>query len=186
VIRINLLPQEERSRQRRLPSLKVPKVGAIVPFVALGVVMLLIAVTATVQGRNLSQLKSDLEVAEIESQKHKPQLEKIRQITQRRQEVRSRLDMIASLDRQRYFRVQLLDELSRSIPENLWISSFSELSKDSFQIDGVTYSNFNVAKFMQNLEKSETFCNVDLSVAERGSIEDLDVVQFSLISGARP
>ena len=186
MIRINLLPQEERSRQRRLPTIKVPKVGAVVPFVALGLVVAMIATTATVQGRKLSKLKGNLEVAELESKKYRPQLEKIRQITQRRQEVRSRLDMIASLDRQRYFRVQLLDELSRSIPDNLWISSVSELSKSSFQIEGVTFSNFNVAKFMQNLEASDQFSGVDLGVAERGSIDDLDVVQFSLISGARP
>ena len=186
MIRINLLPQEERARQRRLPTIKIPQVGAVVPFVALGIVVALIATTATVQGRKLSKLKNDVEVARVESEKYRPQLEKIRQITQKRQEVRSRLDIIASLDRQRYFRVQLLDELTRSIPENLWISSVAELSANSFQIEGVTFSNFNVAKFMQNLEKSEQFTGVDLNVAEKGSIDDLDVVQFSLISGVTP
>jgi len=186
VIRINLLPQEERTKQRRLPTIKIPQVGAVVPFVVLGVVVCVIAATATLQGRKLAQLKNDIEVTQAESAQYKPQLEKIRQITQQRQEVRARLDMIASLDRQRYFRVQVLDELSRSIPENLWVKGFSEVSAGSFQIEGVTFSNFNVARFMQNLESSEKFTNVDLTVAEQGTIEDLDVVQFSLISGAQP
>jgi type IV pilus assembly protein PilN len=186
VIRINLLPQEERTRQRRLPTIKIPQVGAVVPFVVLGLVVGVIATTATVQSRNLVKLKQDIEVAQAESAKYKPQLEKIRQITQQRAEVRSRLDMIANLDRQRYYRVQLLDDLSRSIPSNLWISSFSEVGKGTFQIDGVTFSNFNVAKFMNSLDETGQFTSVDLTVAEKGTIDELDVVQFSLISGARP
>lgn len=165
--------------------MKIPQVGAVVPFVVLGLVVAGIATTATIQGRNLSKLRGEIAVAQDESARYKPQLEKIRQITQQRAEVRSRLDMIASLDRQRYYRVQLLDELSRSIPSNLWISSFSEISKNSFQVDGVTFSNFNVAKFMESLDKSGQFTSVDLTVAEKGTIEDLDVVQFSLISGAK-
>jgi len=185
VIRINLLPQEERTRQRKLPTIKIPQVGAVVPFVVLGLVVGGIATTATVQGRNLAKLKQEIEVAQAESAKYKPQLEKIRQITQQRQEVRSRLDMIATLDRQRYYRVQLLDELSKSIPANLWMTNFAELNSNSFQIDGVTFSNFNVAKFMQSLEKSDQFSSVDLTVAQKGTIDELDVVQFSLISGAR-
>lgn len=186
MIRINLLPQEERTRQRKLPTIKIPQVGAVVPFVVLGVVVFVIATTATLQGRKLAKLENDIEVTQAESAKYKPQLEKIRQITQQRQEVRARLDMIASLDRQRYFRVQLLDDLSRSMPKNLWVKTLAEIDAGRFQIEGVTFSNFNVARFMQNLEASDRFTGVDLTVAEQGSIEDLDVVQFSLSSGAQP
>ncbi|MFQ5600523.1 MAG: PilN domain-containing protein [Candidatus Krumholzibacteriia bacterium] len=186
MIRINLLPQEERARRRNLPAFKIPQFGAVVPFVVLAGVGCLVATVAALQGREVAKLEAGIVEVRLEADQYKPQLEKIRLITQKRQEVRSRLDIVARLDRQRYFRVQLLDELSKSLPQNMWLSAMQELGERNYRIDGVTFSNFNVARFMQNLGKTKHWTAVDLSVAQQGAIEDLDVVQFSVTSGAQP
>jgi type IV pilus assembly protein PilN len=186
VIRINLLPKEERSRRRSLPTVRIPKIGGMVPFAVLGVVFGLVGTIATTQSQQVKRLKADIESARAEAERYKPQLERIQQITQKRQDVRARLDIIANLDRQRYLRVQLLDELSGSMPENMWLGNVVELDNNKVQIDGVTFSNFNVARFMDQLEATEHWQNVDLSVAQKGTIEDTDVVQFSLTTETRP
>lgn len=187
MIRINLLPREERVRRRTMPAIKLPALaGAVVPFVVLGAVAGGIGVTSTFQGREVAQLEADIAQLRSESESYKPQLEKIRQITQKRQEVGNRLDIIAKLDQERYYRVKLLDEVARAVPENVWLSKLEEQGGHKFALEGVTFSNFLVARFMQQLEITPHWENVELSIAQRGKIDGYDVVQFSMVSGAQP
>ena len=186
MIRINLLPQEERVKERKLPTLPIPRLGSVLPFALLGGLGLAVTTVATMQNRQVAQLSHDIAEARREAESYKPQLEKIREIQQKREEVRSRLDIIARLDRERYYRVQLLDELSKAVPENLWLTGLNELGDRRYQIDGVTFSNFIVARFMENLETADRWRDVDLNVAQKGQMEDVDVVKFTLFSNAQP
>jgi len=186
VIRINLLPREERTRRRTLPKIQIPAVGAALPFVVVGVVAAAIGVTHTNATRRVANLQSEVAELRREQESYAPQLEKIRQITQKRQEVRNRLDIIANLDQERYYRVQLMDEVARCVPENLWLTKVQELPDGRFAIEGVTFSNFIVARFMQDLESASHWKGVELGIAEQGRIEGYDVVKFTLASGAQP
>lgn len=186
MIRINLLPKEERAKRHTLPTIRLPRVGAVAPFVALAGLGLAIVTVATVQSRQVAKLQHDVDEARAETERYKPQLEKIREITQKREEVRARLDIIARLDRDRYYRVQLLDEISQSLPENMWLSEFTELDERRFKLDGVTFSNFIVARFMESLESSAHWQQVDLDITQKGEMEELEVVKFTLFSSAQP
>lgn len=186
MIRINLLPREERVRKRNMPTIKLPAMGAAVPFVVLGVVGSAIFVLAANQGREVTRMQTEVASLQKEAQSYKPQLEKIRQITQKRQEVSNRLDIIARLDQERYFRVKLMDEMSRCVPDNLWVTKVEETGGRKFALEGVTFSNFIVARFMTELEGAPHFQNVELNVAQQGKIDKFDVVQFSLVTGAQP
>lgn len=186
MIRINLLPREERTRRRTLPKIQVPAVGAAVPFLLLGVVAGLIAVSHATQARRLADLQAHVAELRRESDSYAPQLQKIREITQKRQEVRNRLDIIAKLDHERYFRVRLMDEVAQNLPQNLWLTKVQEGANHQFTVEGVTFSNFIVARFMQDLESSPHWNGVELGVAQQGRIEGYDVVKFTLASGAEP
>ena len=77
------------------------------------------------------------------------------------------------MDRDRYFRVHLMDELNRSMPEHMWLTRFEDLGGDRYAVEGVTFSNFQVSDFMQNLNRSPYFTGIDLLVAERGFINEV-------------
>ena len=186
MIRINLLPREERPRRHTLPTIRIPALGSVAPFAALAVLGLGVVTVATVQSRQMARLQHDVEEARAETERYKPQLEKIRDITQKREEVRTRLDIIARLDRDRYYRVQLLDEMSRALPENMWLSELNEINERRFKVNGVTFSNFIVARFMESLEDAEHWHEVDLDVTQKGDMDELEVVKFTLFSGAQP
>jgi type IV pilus assembly protein PilN len=187
VIRINLLPREERARRRTMPTIKIPALGGVfVPFIVLGAVASGIVATSTFQGREIAQLETEIAQLRRESESYKPQLEKIRQITQKRQEVGNRLDIIAKLDQERYYRVKLMDEVSRAVPENVWLTKLEEQGGRKFALEGVTFSNFLVARFMKQLEATPHWEGVELGVAQQGKIDGFDVVQFSLVSGTQP
>ena len=183
MIRINLLPAEDRSKKKELhlPEMStVYLVAAIVLFVAA------IGVTSTVQRHRVRSLEKKIEVAKEESRKLAPQLAKIKQITREREEVNRRLNLITSLDRHRYYRVKLLNDISYKLPANCWITDINELSPNNFAIDGITFSNFTVADMMSNLENSPLITSVDLKVAERGQIKKREVMKFSLSASVMP
>lgn len=187
MIRINLLPQSERkkTRQIKLPSFSGgPKliwaVGAAVLYTGM------IVAIATLQARTVGDLDHKITEAKKEAAALAPQLERIRKLTQEREEVNRRLNVIASLDRDRYFRVQLLNDLSMKLPANTWLTGVKEMSPTHMSIEGVTFSNYLIADLMNNLEKSERFRTVALNIAQQGDILDHKVIKFTLESDVTP
>ena len=180
------MPHEDVAHRRSLPKLKLPALGAFVPVVVLGAVVAGIATVYTTQARLIANYQKDIAELKQEAEGYRPQLARIREITQKRQEVANRLDIIAKLDQERYFRVKIMDEISRCVPENMWLTKVDESNGRSFAVEGVTFSNIIVARFMSELEAAPHWQNVELGVAQQGKIDKYDVVQFSLVSGAQP
>jgi type IV pilus assembly protein PilN len=183
MIRINLLPESERKQKRafKLPSFsgggpKMVWLGAAVVIVA-G----MITAMSMLQGRRISEYEQKIAEAKQEAEELAPQLERIRKLTQEREEVNRRLTVIATLDRDRYFRVQLLNDISLQLPANTWLTSIRE-GGSSMTLEGVTFSNYLIADLMNNLEKTDRFSGIDLNIAQEGKILDNRVIQFTLQS----
>jgi type IV pilus assembly protein PilN len=183
MIRINLLPAEDRAKKTEL---HLPEMSTVYLVAAIVIFIASIGVTSTVQRHRVRSLEKKIEVAKEESRKLAPQLAKIKQITKEREEVNRRLNLITSLDRHRYYRVKLLNDISYKLPANCWITDINELSPNNFAIDGITFSNFTVADMMSNLENSSLVTSVDLKVAERGQIKKREVMKFSLSASVMP
>jgi type IV pilus assembly protein PilN len=183
MIRINLLPREARVKQREF---KLPQMGTI--YMVGGVVLFFAAMlfTGVMQQHRIKVLEGKIAAANEESKKLAPQLAKIKEITKEREEVDRRLGIIAELDRYRYFRVKLLNDVSFNLPANCWLTEFSEVSPNAFGIDGVAFSNYTVADMMSNLETSPTISRVDLKVAEKGKMNDREVMKFKLVANVMP
>lgn len=177
MIRINLLPREERQVRR---SIQLPKVGAIMPVLALLLVAALFTAFSVVQAMQVSRLKSDIARAEREAERLRPQIQTINDLTQKREELTRRLNVITELDKTRLWRVRLVDELSKCVPEHLWLTSYEETGPNQVKVEGVTFSNLIVADFMSRLEASPLYGNVDLVVAEKGTIDQRNVVKFTI------
>ena len=183
MIRINLLPAEDRAKKKEL---HLPEMSTVYLVAAVIIFVALIGVTSTVQRHRVRSLEKKIEVAKEESRKLAPQLAKIKQITKEREEVNRRLSLITSLDRHRYYRVKLLNDISYKLPVNCWLTEIKENSPNNFSIDGITFSNFTVADMMSNLENSSLVTSVDLTIAERGQIKKREVMKFSLSANVMP
>jgi Tfp pilus assembly protein PilN len=177
MIRINLLPREERQVRR---NIVLPKLGALMPVFVLLLVAGLFAAFSLIQAMQVGRLKTDIARAQQEAEKLRPQIEMINELTQKRAELTRRLDVIATLDKNRLWRVKLVDELSRCVPEHLWMNNYEETAADQVKIEGVTFSNLLVADLMSRLEASPLYGNVDLVVAEKGQIDQRNVVKFTI------
>ncbi|UCF06151.1 MAG: PilN domain-containing protein [bacterium] len=183
MIRINLLPSEDRVKKRRF---HLPEMSTIYLVAGVAIFFAAIIFTSVMQQHKAKVLEKKIEEAKEESKRLAPQLAKIKQITKEREEVNQRLSIITSLDRYRYFRVRILNDLSYKLPANCWLTDFSEVSPNQYNFDGITFSNYTVADMMTNLVKSPLFTKVDLRIAEKGTIKDREVMKFSLSASAMP
>lgn len=175
MIRINLLPRNEQPKQR---SLKIPQVGAFAPVAIVLVAAVVIAGAHFHQAKQIIALNETIAEEEAESRRLAPEIAKIKRLNKQRKDLNDRLDVITDLDRDRYFRVHLMDELNRSLPDHMWLTRFEDVGGDSYQVEGVTFSNFLISDFMQSITNSAYFTSVDLTVSEKGEIGDVEVIKF--------
>jgi type IV pilus assembly protein PilN len=184
MIRINLLPLSDRKKTRsfKLPSISIGSAAAIWSIAAIVIFSVMVIAMSMMQARTVSTLEDKIIVAKEEAAKLAPQLERIRQLQMEREEVNRRLGVIAALDRDRYFRVRLLNDISTKMPPNSWLIGVTEQGGRAVTIEGVTFSNYLIADLMSNLENSDRFQAVGLNIAQEGKIEDQKVIQFTLQS----
>ena len=177
MIRINLLPQEERTVKTRRAS----AVGwAVYPgAAAAALVASAVLITAMQTSRNRS-LEKDIAAAEKQTASLAPQIARISDLARERADMDLRISLIRRLEAGRYVRVQMLDELSRQLPDHVWLTAAREAPPGKVTVEGVTFSNLMVSDFMQRLEASPLYENVDLVVTQKGTIEDRDVTKFTL------
>lgn len=180
MIRINLLPQEERASRRKI-SLPTVSGGAVL-WVTLGLIVYGAAVAGiwTLQTQKIKDYETKIQALNEESARLAPQLAKIRKLQKEREEVNKRLGVIASLDKDRYLRVRMMNDLCVNVPANCWLTSVNESGGARVTIEGVTFSNFIIADLMTSLEDSGRFQQVALVRAQEGNIEDVRVVQFAM------
>lgn len=79
-----------------------------------------------------------------------------------------KFNIIKSLRENKAGPVHLMDDLSKSNPGFLWLTSFAQREKvGDIEIKGKAFSNEAIAQFMDNLEKSPYFANVNLMVSQQ-------------------
>ena len=183
MIRINLLPQEERIQRR---SVAMPRVGAVVPFLALAFFVGAIVVITALERARISGLKRDIARAEEEARRLKPQIEKVNELTRRREELNMRIQIIQDLDKGRFHSVRVMDEVAQTLPQYLWLTSVRDQGGTKLTLDGVTFSNLVVADLMMRLDKSPLFQNIDLVVTEKGAIDSRQVTKFTVTAEITP
>ncbi|MBU8870273.1 MAG: PilN domain-containing protein [Gemmatimonadales bacterium] len=175
MIRINLLPYEEQPKQSRI---QLPNLGTLAPLVILIVAGLGIGTAHMYHSQKISALQEVIAEEEAESRRLAPEIAKIKRLNQQRKDLNDRLDVITRLDSDRYFRVHLMDELNRSLPDHMWLTRCEDVGGDTYALEGVTFSNFLVSDFLQNVTRSPYFSNINLMVAEKGDIGNVKVIKF--------
>jgi Tfp pilus assembly protein PilN len=103
----------------------------------------------------------------------------------KKKEVKTKLDEINSIDKDRFNEVKLLDQLSHSLPEYLWLIAMKE-EKGKIDMEGMTFSNLIVADFMDKLKESGYFTNVELTQTSKAESEGRELVKFAISAKYNP
>jgi Tfp pilus assembly protein PilN len=177
MIRINLLPQEERP-VRRTYNLQIAPV-----FLSIGLFLLVAAPIGTTMYRQAAtnrMLTESIAEAKSEGARLRPQIERVQRLNRESQELSHRILVVEDLDKANTFYVEMLDDLSRELPRHMWLVRFEEQGTDGARMVGLTFSNLIVADLMVRLEKSGHFTNVELVKIERDSLFGRSVLVFEL------
>ena len=184
MIRINLLPREEKAQRGVAIEFKAGEM--LIPLGVLIASVLVIAGTALSQRSKMSSLQHSISEMDAESRDLAPQIERVNRLAQERAELDLRLGIINKLEKGRTQSVRIMDELARCVPDHLWMTLAQQEAGSQLNLEGVTYSNLVVSEFMSRLERSPMFASVELGVAETGMMIDRDVVKFRITCQVTP
>jgi len=187
MIRVNLLPREEKAKRKSASAPIDLKIGDMVlPAIVVGAAALVITGSTMSQRARQAGLEKSIQQVDAESRALAPQIARVNQLAQERAELDLRMGIISKLEKGRTQSVRLMDELARCVPDHLWLTGVSQDAGNHLQLEGVTYSNLVVSDFMSRIERSPMFSNVELAVAERGQVTDKSVVKFQVSCTVNP
>ena len=160
MIRINLLPVKAVQKKEQLRGQLIILVISLV---------LASAVCVAVYGAVLTKIdteKKAIAQKEGEINRLRKTIGEVAHFKKLQQELQAKLDILEKIKTARSGPVRLLDELSKSLPDKLWLVSYKE-SGGNISLSGVGLKEEIVAEFLRNLEASPYYRNVELRVIEQ-------------------
>ena len=174
MIKINLLPREERAKG-------VPMNTQFILGAVCGVVVLLAMAYAWfwLSGQ-VGNLEASITETQAELRRFDELAKQVDLFRAEKKRLEEKIKIIETLVAAQAGPVQLLDEVSKALPTEVWLTTLNRTGK-RLEISGVAFSNFNVATLMTNLGKTGTrLANVDLVISEKITIEDVPMERFTI------
>jgi type IV pilus assembly protein PilN len=180
MIRINLLAVE---RERAKPRVLIPAAHRA----TIGASLILLATVLGVGWwfwslrQQSIRLDEDIARAETQTQQLRSVLAQVQKFEARKAQLQQRVTLIEQLRSGQSVPVHVIDEISKSLPDRLWLTEMTQTGSD-FTIAGVTTSMTAVSDFIANLEATRWFKRpveiVDSQVQVDPKVGDL--VKFSV------
>ena len=101
-------------------------------------------------------LDEDIARAEIQTQQLRSVLAQVQKFEARKAQLQQRVSLIEQLRSGQSGPVHVLDEISKSLPDRLWLTDVTQTAND-FAIGGMTTSMTAVSDFIANLEATRYF-----------------------------
>jgi type IV pilus assembly protein PilN len=182
MIRINLL-SGERKKAARGPVFDVAKQITL----ACGLVVLTAAAGIGYWYWSLSQeaasVEAEILAAQQEVARLRPIIAEVTDFEAQRQRLQSRVQLIAQLRKGQGVPVQMLDQVSRSLPEMLWLTSMQQEGGE-LTVEGRSTTLVALSDFVGNLGTSEFFKKpieiVDSKVESDSQARGTEIIRFTV------
>jgi len=159
MIKINLVAEAPAAAvvQAERPKFSL---GARQGDVILMIVLALAALVVGTQWYLLTSKRSDLREVERERRRERDELlvyiKKVEELEARRELLRHKINVINELKQNQRGPVRIMDEVSRALPELVWLTSLT-LKGTGVAISGVAMDENAVANYISNLDESPFF-----------------------------
>jgi len=157
--KINLLPWREELRAE-----KTRQFASLLGLSAIMTGMLILLVHINL-ANEISHQEDRNKILQTEIDNLDLAILKIKQLEDTKQELLSRMEVIQSLQQRRPQIVHLFDEIVRTVPEGIYLTSIKQVGKD-MTIEGIAESNGRVSAYMRNIDTSEWMATPKLKVIE--------------------
>lgn len=182
MIRINLLAVDRERTRRRAKFQTAQKV-------TVGSSLILVAAALIViwwwwaLGKASTELDQRIADAERETARLRSLIQQVAQFEQQRAQLQQRVSLIEQLRKGQSGPVHMLDQLSRALPETMWLTDLKQAG-DDVTIDGRCTSLTALSDFVANLENSNYFARpveiVDSQVEGATQERPSDLIKFTV------
>jgi len=146
------------------------KKGLLFAVLFLGAAIALISFQWLSARNTINSLDEEIRQLTQERQRLQAIIQRVNEYQAKLQELEKREALIEQLKRERGGPVRMLDDLSAKLPDFVWIEQLTQ-GQNNVTIRGMAASYVSIADYIQKLEESEFFQNVELIDARQGKDE---------------
>lgn len=107
-------------------------------------------------GRTLKKVEGQVAEAQAEVDKLAPIIAEVEQFKAKKAKLENKVDIISQLKANQQGPVQIMDEISRALPELLWLDRMTA-SGQTITLSGRAFNTNAVANFLENLDRVPQF-----------------------------
>lgn len=176
MIKINLLKPERAKRTKKRGSLEPQMI-----WIGLGSVVLIIAwyIGWSLLNKKVERLQAEETHLSTELASLKAQVKEVENFEEDRKKVKEKIQIIQQLRKNQAIPVYLLDEISKRLPNRVWLVSLSE-QDGTINLSGKAITNNEIVDFIDNLKNVSSFKNVQIVESRQGKETDITVYSFRL------
>ena len=183
MIRINLLGVQRQKARKASPWLDGNSRATLACCVVFGLTAAGIGAWYWSLTREAARLQTEIGVAQAEVARLTVVLAEVRRAEERRAQLQQRVAIIEELRRGQSVPVQMLDHVSRSVPDLLWLTSL-EQKDDAVSLEGRTTTLISLADFVANLGTNRLVAKpIDIAnsqVEGNTSAQGPELIKFSV------
>ncbi len=182
MIRINLLGAE-RKQARRAPAFDIGKRITLACSLVLVLAAAGIGFWYLSLSQEAAQVEADIQTAQQELARLAPVIAEVKQAEALEMQLQQRVELIEQLRKGQSVPVRLLDHVSRSLPEMLWLTVLQQTGGD-VTIEGRSSSLVGLSDFVANLGTTDVFKKpieiVDSQVETPAGGSSTEVIKFTV------
>lgn len=173
MVRINLLPHRQIKRAERQRQFNLMLIGTVA---IAGFLVFLVQtyISAEIDSQTSRNSRLNTAIAGLDKQ-----IEEIKALKSQIQDVLERKQVVENLQSNRSQAVVVLDEISRQLPEGMYLKSIKQKGNE-INLEGVADTNARIATLVRNLSNSESMESPVLIEIKAVTINNLKQNGFTL------
>lgn len=179
MIKVNLLAEVRAEKVTRQPLISLGAAN-LNNYIILGLLVAGLAVTGFRYWQldsRLTEIRDETAVNQKEYERLKPIIDEVEAFKKKNAELKRKIEVIEKLKQNQQGPVRIMDEVSKALPDLLWLSSL-QLAGNSLTIRGQALNENAVANFISNLASSPFFLEPSLRIMQQ---DGKGVFSFDLV-----
>lgn len=174
MIKINLLPSEKKLFG------PVQQEAALLLSVAV-LIVVLISLVSIYEGRKITGARKSISALEKELMRLNEITKNVDKLESDKALLVQQMGVIKRIAVNRNMWPRFFDDLTQRLPNGVWFVNLAQDNEKTIVIDGFSWTNLLLAKFMQGLEASSFIQRVELSYAQKVVQDEEDTVKFQIV-----
>ena len=171
--KINLLPWREEIRKQKQREFVISAAGGAL-LAALIVLLAHFHIDGLIDNQNQRNEFLKTQIAVLDQR-----IGRIKELEKMKADLLARMNVIQELQRSRPESVHLMDELVRTLPDGVYLKSFTQKGRD-LDMAGVAQSNARVSDYMRNIDASDWLTAPRLDLIKTTEVNRTRVANFNL------